>query len=165
MSSEECTRTECTILEHIRAKKGYCGACGGCKKCPPINGGVGTCNGTGHVGTRKNKVRTTVSTRTARKQGATVMRPAKRKAVETMSSAFNDAMEDLDEINPPKIAATVQDLLKMLDIDEPLAYRLKKNATKRTLTKWVDTMEKIIEQCLFICVEDDARPLKELLTM
>ena len=76
------------------------------------------------------------------------MRPAKRKAVETMSSAFNDAMEDLDEINPPKIAATVQDLLKMLDIDEPLAYRLKKNATKRTLTKWVDTMEKIIEQCV-----------------
>ena len=153
----------CTDPAHIRAKKGTCDVCGGCRKCPPP--ASGTCS-THHIGTRTNrqsKSSTVVSP--TRKKGPSMMRPAKRKAREQISAESNNEEEEEDYDEPHVRIASVEDLLRALNVDANVRKPLKNGSSLKQVTRWAVTMEKILEQCLTLCCEGDmVKPVKFELT-
>jgi hypothetical protein len=113
---------------------------------------------------QKSKITTT------RKKGATVMRSAKRKASSRIlsgNSAFGSDGDESETDNSHGTNSSIQGLLKVLNIDNAVVLPMCKDANERTIGRWVNIMEDILERCLTICVEDSegSNLLKKALTM
>ena len=92
------------------------------------------------------------------------MRAAKRKAREQISAeSNNEEEEDYDE--PHVRIASVEDLLRALDVDPDVTQPLKNGSGLKQVTRYTGTMEKILEKCLTLCCEGDmVKPVKFELT-